>query len=212
MAPQLLYPFFRHLLPALGPEGRNALTDGELLTQWIGQRDQAAFELLVRRHGPMVWAACRRLLADPNDVDDAFQATWLVLVRKAGSVRRPKALAAWLHRVALRVALRARAGAARRRSHERPGLADVPADSPPDGASGRDLRTVLDEEIDGCPSTTARPLYSVAWRGRATPRPPPSSDDRWGPWPPGRPAPENGSAPAWSGGGSWGRRGLLRSG
>jgi RNA polymerase sigma factor (sigma-70 family) len=90
------------------------LTEGELLERFVSRRDEAAFEALVARHGPMVLGVCRHLLRDPNDVDDAFQATFLVLVKKASTVRRCELLGNWLYGVAFRVASRARAMAARR--------------------------------------------------------------------------------------------------
>src|SRR6516164_2472292 len=84
--------------------------------------DEAAFSALVATHGPMVLGVCRRVLSDPNDVEDAFQATFLVLVKKAGSIRDRSVLGTWLYGVARRVALRARVNARRRRSCERQGL------------------------------------------------------------------------------------------
>src|ERR1700758_3394133 len=87
-------------------------TEGELLERFVAGRDEAAFEALVARHGPMVLGVCRQLLRDPNDVDDAFQATFLVLVRKAGTLGRRDLLGNWLYGVAYRVALRARSLAA----------------------------------------------------------------------------------------------------
>src|SRR5437762_2152708 len=105
MATRPLDTLIRCLHRAAGPSGDCTRTDEELLQRWAVHRDQAAFEFLLWRHGSMVLGTCRRLLADPHEADDAFQATWLVLVRKAGSIRRPEALAAWLHRVAIRVAL-----------------------------------------------------------------------------------------------------------
>ena len=92
----------------------SGLTEGELLERFVSRRDEAAFEALVARHGPMVLGVCRHLLRDPNDVDDAFQATFLVLVKKASTVRRCELLGNWLYGVAFRVASRARALAARR--------------------------------------------------------------------------------------------------
>ncbi len=90
------------------------VSDGELLNRFVADRDEAAFETLVARHGGMVLGVCRRLLRDPNDVDDAFQATFLVLVRKARTLRRSDLLGNWLYGVAYRVSLKARALAAKR--------------------------------------------------------------------------------------------------
>src|SRR6516165_8155407 len=89
-------------------------TEGELLERFVARHDKSAFEALMARHGPMVLGVCRQLLHDPNDVDDAFQATFLILVRKAGTLRRHDLLGNWLYGVAHRVALRARASSARR--------------------------------------------------------------------------------------------------
>ena len=90
------------------------LTEGQLLERFVGCNDEAAFEALIARHGPMVLGVCRQFLRDPNDVDDAFQATFLVLVRRAGTLRRRDLLGNWLYGVAHRVAMRSRAVAARR--------------------------------------------------------------------------------------------------
>ncbi len=166
MGTRALHTLIRHLHQAAGPPGDGTLTDGELLKRWAVYRDQAAFELLLWRHGPMVLGTCRRLLTDPHAADDAFQAAWLVLVRKAGSVRRPEALAAWLHRVAVRVALRARAGAARQRGRERPGLVEAPAPALPDDAAERDLRAVLDDEIDRLPGDQRRAFVLCCLEGK----------------------------------------------
>src|SRR5918998_774306 len=108
-----------------------ALSEGQLLERFLARGDEGAFEAILRRHGPMVLGVCRRLLADPHDVEDAFQATFLVLVRKAGSLRRDDLLGQWLYGVAHRVAVRARAKAARRRTQERSG-AEVAAEAPRD--------------------------------------------------------------------------------
>lgn len=92
--------------------------DADLLRRFSADRDAKAFELLVRRHGPMVLSICRRMLRDPHAAEDAFQATFLVLVRKAASIRKPEMLGSWLHGVALRTASRARAQAGKRNQHE----------------------------------------------------------------------------------------------
>ena len=92
--------------------------DGELLTRYRTERDQEAFGSLVRRHGPMVLGVCRRVLRDHHAADDAFQATFLVLAKKADAVRPPDRLAPWLYGVAYRTALKARGRAFRRQQVE----------------------------------------------------------------------------------------------
>ncbi len=95
------------------------LPDGQLLERFLTQGDEAAFAALVRRHGPMVLGTCRAVLRDPNDVEDAFQATFLVLIDKARSIRVGDVLGTWLHRVAHRIAVQAGAQTSRRRVCER---------------------------------------------------------------------------------------------
>src|SRR5262245_20538163 len=104
----------RYLRSLIGLRGGADLSDAQLLQRFVAHRDSAAFESLVQRHGPMVLGVCRQLLGDPHDVEDAFQATFLVLVRKAAAVGRRELLANWLYGVAYRVAVRARGAAARR--------------------------------------------------------------------------------------------------
>ena len=109
-----------HLETLFGQGTSVGSTEGELLDRFVNGRDGAAFEALVARHGPMVLGVCRQLLRDPNDVDDAFQATFLVLVRKARTLRRCDLLGNWLYGVAFRVAARAQSiGTKLRSSHDR---------------------------------------------------------------------------------------------
>ena len=90
------------------------LDEGALLERFATRRDEAAFEALVGRLGPMVLGVCKRMLTDPHDADDAFQATFLVLIKRAGSIRDRALVAPWLYGVALKVARRARVESARR--------------------------------------------------------------------------------------------------
>jgi RNA polymerase sigma factor (sigma-70 family) len=127
-------------------------TDGELLEMFArrgGEAAELAFAALVERHGPAVFRACRAVLGDRQDAEDAFQATFLVLARKAGGLSRPGALTGWLHGVALRVAARARAARGRRARHERRRATATPeatAAAPPD-----DLAAALHEELAQLP-------------------------------------------------------------
>jgi RNA polymerase sigma factor (sigma-70 family) len=136
----------RRVCGRLEPGG---LADAQLLERFAKDRDEAAFEVLVWRHGGLVLGVCRRVLRNPADVEDVFQATFLTLVRKAGSIRRSESLAGWLYRVAYRIALRLRATQDRRARHERPGIEAVPTvmDKVPDA----ELWTALDDEVSRLP-------------------------------------------------------------
>src|SRR5437660_2377479 len=107
----------QHLRSALLlPEGGD-LSDGQLLECFVSRREPAALEALVRRHAPMVWGVCRRILSDPHDAEDAFQATFLVLCRKAATSRTVPGN--WLYGVARQTALKARVTRAKRQGRER---------------------------------------------------------------------------------------------
>jgi RNA polymerase sigma factor (sigma-70 family) len=134
---------------ALGPED-GSLTDGQLLARFIEQRDPAAITALVQRHGPMVWGVSRRILRNHYDAEDAFQATFLVLVRKARSVRQREAVANWLYGVAHQTALKARAMLARRRTRERQGTA-MPEPQAAEQDTWNDLQPLLDQELSHLP-------------------------------------------------------------
>jgi len=122
-------------------------TDGELLDRYVQWQDEAAFEAIVRRHGPMVLDVCRRVLGNVHDADDAFQAAFLVLVRKGSSIRPRDQVGNWLYGVAYRTALEARRLAAQRRARE---TRVLPRAEPPDDVWS-DLRSRLDVEIAGLP-------------------------------------------------------------
>jgi RNA polymerase sigma factor (sigma-70 family) len=133
------------------------LTDAQLLERFIDRHDETAFGALVARHGPMVLGVCRGVIDDPHDVEDAFQAAFLILVRKARTIRGREALGTWLYRVAYRTALRANMDTSRRRTRERPGgeLTDVPSKH---GAPRQELLPALHEEIDRLPEKYRAPI------------------------------------------------------
>ena len=130
---------------------RLAGSDRDLLARFAATGDGPAFTELVRRHGGLVWAVCRRQLREPADAEDAFQATFLVLAARPHAVRRAESLGAWLHGTAWRVAARVR----RRRGRTHP-----PVDPParPDDPSLRDALAALDEELVRLPAKYRRPL------------------------------------------------------
>ncbi len=115
--PETLVRYIRRLAIRREP---NAATDAALLGRFLSDHDERAFAALVDRHGPLVLNVCQRVLGDVDDAEDAFQATFLVLAHKAGSVRPREALAAWLHGVARRVALKARSSRVRQFRQARP--------------------------------------------------------------------------------------------
>jgi RNA polymerase sigma factor (sigma-70 family) len=141
------------------------LTEGQLLRQFTTRGDEAAFEVLVTRHGPMVLGVCRRLLYDPRDVEDAFQATFLVLLRRAGSLRETEPLSPWLHGVAYRVAARIRARSARRPGEERKVARPEAVESSSD-VERHELRGILDEEIGRLPEKYRRPVVLCYLEGQ----------------------------------------------
>ncbi len=126
------------------------VSDSLLLERFVEQWDQAAFGDLVRRHGPMVLGVCRRILRDPHAAEDAFQVTFLLLVRKAGSVRKRESVGPWLYGVARRVAHEARGVAARRRVPGRP-EAEAKGVEGPAGLERQELHAALHEELGRLP-------------------------------------------------------------
>jgi RNA polymerase sigma factor (sigma-70 family) len=138
-------------------------TDGQLLGQFLARRDEAAFVVLVRRHGPMVLGVCRRVLGNAHDAEDAFQATFLVLVRKAAALTGRAVLGDWLHGVARHTALNARRAAARRRAKER-----SMAEREVQGEEVRDdWLPLLDEELARLPQKYRQPIVLCDLKGKA---------------------------------------------
>jgi RNA polymerase sigma factor (sigma-70 family) len=139
-----------HLRRAVLMSDGAGLTDGQLLDDFIRRHDQSALAALVRRHGPMVWGVCRRVLSNPADAEDAFQVTFLVLVRKAACVKPREMVANWLYGVAHQTALKARATAAKRKTRERQ-VTEVPEPSTTAPDLWEDLQPLLDEELSRLP-------------------------------------------------------------
>jgi RNA polymerase sigma factor (sigma-70 family) len=155
-----------HVRRLIAPPAPGPATDAALLARFVRDRDEAAFGALVGRHGAMVLRACRRALGDDHAAEDCAQATFLVLARKAAAVRPPEALAAWLHGVARRVALKA--GAQRRRACLEP-LAVGPTDPRPGPvaqASAREMVAFLDEEVQLLPVAYRLPVILCALEGK----------------------------------------------
>ncbi|MCI0456223.1 MAG: RNA polymerase sigma factor [Gemmataceae bacterium] len=149
---------------ALGPDVVG-LTDAQLLGRFLEGHDEAAFEALVRRHAPMVLGVCRRVLRHEQDAEDAFQATFLVLARKAASVAPRGMLPNWLYSVAYRTALRAKAAAAKRRAKETQVTVMPEPEAAPADPWG-DLRPVLDEELSRLPDKYRAPVVLCDLQGK----------------------------------------------
>ena len=154
MASAALGTAFRHLRDLFAAGSVLGLEDGPLLARYSRSNDPAAFEALVSRHGPMVLATCRAVLRNEHDVEDAFQATFLVLAKKARSIRESETLGGWLHRVAYRASVQASVQARKRKRNEAEAAAMAPPDaSRPATEIDVDLRPVLHEEIERLPES-----------------------------------------------------------
>lgn len=159
-----------HIRRLVGVRAVEAGTDAELLAQFVQTRKEAAFARLVERHGPMVRAVCRRVLQHDADADDAFQATFLVLARKADAIRKYDSVGSWLYGTAYRLALKMRAGVQKRQARE----GSVPA-TPPEttavsttapGLDQHELRALLDQELSLLPEKYRAPLVLCYLEGR----------------------------------------------
>jgi RNA polymerase sigma factor (sigma-70 family) len=149
--------FLRGVRSAVLSRDGAGLTDGQLLACFMERRDSAAFEALLRRHGPMVLGVCRRVLGDCHDAEDAFQAVFLVFVRKAGSIAPREAVGGWLYGVAYRTALEARNKRGRRRAREKQVEAMPEPKVEPDD-TWRELKPLLDKELSRLPEIFRVPV------------------------------------------------------
>jgi RNA polymerase sigma factor (sigma-70 family) len=157
MAKQSLNGVLQHLRKVAAVQTYLGLSDRELLQRFGGTHDEAAFTVLIERHGPMVLGVCRRALPNFHDADDACQATFLVLARKAASIRKKASLSSWLHGVACRLAANLRRDHARRKGREREVNAPTPKD-PAAEVTWREVQTILDEELEQLPERYRAPL------------------------------------------------------
>ena len=161
-APVSLMPALRRVIAGRAAER----SDTELLAAFVADRDPEAFAALVRRHGPMVLGVCRRVVRDPDAADDAFQAVFLVLARRAADVRPRNRVGAWLYGVAYRTALKARAVRARRRTRETQVDAMPEPAAPPAADGWDDLKPILDEELARLPDRLRVPVVLCDLEGR----------------------------------------------
>ena len=143
----------------------SGLSESQLLDRFLARNDAVAFEALVARHGPMVLAVCRRVLRDSHAAEDAFQATFLLLVRKAHTIRGTDLLGPWLHRVAYRIAVRASKADSRRKSKETPAAEAVALAEAPE-SPGAELRLAMHEALDGLPEKYRAPVVLCYLEGR----------------------------------------------
>jgi RNA polymerase sigma factor (sigma-70 family) len=164
MATAILSDFFHRLTRGMAAETLADHSDQQLVERALAGTDEAPFQAIVHRHGPMVYRVCWRVLQHSQDAEDAFQATFLILAQKLRTVRKHASLASWLHGVAHRVALKAKAQTAARRRHEH--QASLPDTVPPDDVTWGELRSALDTELSQLPDQWRLPLILCYLEGR----------------------------------------------
>src|SRR6266404_586634 len=153
----------RHLRHAARPPVAERLSDGALLERYIAHRDDRAFSELVERHGPMVLGVCRRVTGNAHDADDAYQATFLVLVRRAAAIRPRDRVGNWLYGVACRTARHAHARALRQREREQATAVPHPVAEP---VLPQDWRPILDQELQQLPEKYRAAVVLCELEGR----------------------------------------------
>jgi RNA polymerase sigma factor (sigma-70 family) len=166
VAKHFLTDLLYHLRLTAGAAEAAGLEDAQLLERFLTDRDDAAFALLLRRHGPMVLGVCQRVLSDSHECEDAFQATFLVLLRKGRSLRRRDLLANWLYGVAHRTALKARSQTARRHARQQPLTTEPQTRDQADKLTLTDLRSVLDAEVNRLPAKYRSPVVLCYFEGK----------------------------------------------
>jgi RNA polymerase sigma factor (sigma-70 family) len=164
MADARLAPVLRHLRRLAGTLAVEDQPDSTLLGRLASHRDPDAFEALVRRHGPLVWRVCRRILGREQDAEDTFQATFLALARRPQSIRKPESLASFLHGTAYRIARRVLDDQQRRRAVP-PGDTAATARDPADEAAWRELGRLVEAEVHALPERLRLVLLLCYWEG-----------------------------------------------
>jgi RNA polymerase sigma factor (sigma-70 family) len=168
MANASLHPLLNYLRRVCGASaGADEIDDGQLLHRFLSGHDESAFTMIVQRYGAMVWGLCVRRLGETPEAEDAFQATFLVLVRKAASLRTPGQLGPWLYGVAYRTALKLSARRAQKAVKERPLLEEAAEKEPADSSWG-ELRPILDEEVNRLPEKYRQPVLLCYLQGMSS--------------------------------------------
>ncbi|HZV03934.1 MAG TPA: RNA polymerase sigma factor [Gemmataceae bacterium] len=168
MANASLHPLLNYLRRVCVPFASvDEIDDGQLLHRFLSGHDESAFTLIVQRYGAMVWGLCVRRLGETPEAEDAFQATFLVLVRKAASLRTPQQLGPWLYGVAYRTALKLQARRAHKAAKERP-LPEQTAEREPAESSWGELRPILDEEVNRLPEKYRQPVLLCYLQGMSS--------------------------------------------
>lgn len=157
---------YRHLLTFVGSQASRGRTDGQLLQEFTAHQDEEAFATLLRRHAGLVWGVCRRILSCEADVEDAFQATFLVLARRAGSIRAGESVSSWLYGTAYRVALRAKKNRTRRQACERQ-AATRPCCSDTVEVARQELQALLEDELARLPAKYRCPFVLCCLEGKS---------------------------------------------
>jgi RNA polymerase sigma factor (sigma-70 family) len=165
MAHTALDRVMQHVRMLAAGQGTKDRSDGELLHAFATGNDQKAFAALVKRHGPLVFAVCRQVLHQLQDAEDALQATFIVLARRAASLARKESLSGWLHCVSHRIALNARKAAARRRRHEAESKMMKPRTSACE-VTWSEVQLFLDEEIQRLPERLREPFILCCLEGQ----------------------------------------------
>jgi RNA polymerase sigma factor (sigma-70 family) len=155
----------RHVQQLAAVDAMQHLSDGQLLERYLADRHEAAFAVLLHRHGPMIWRVCQRSLRHRHNAEDVFQATFLTLARKASSIRKAASVACWLHGVAYRLSRRLQDEIIRERLRETPSGGRAPTD-PVEQASGQELHEALDEELARLPDKYRAPLVLCYLEGK----------------------------------------------